>query len=363
VVVPDGTASWRICRQTTGRPREIVGPDKQPIRFALDTTSEQLADLCGAGTYRVYALDDVGELIDHVTTLDLTGDAVEPRNAASPPMMARPSIALPINAPTTGSAPTTDLRFALETMSYMMRTNADALRIVAASQVDLAKSIAASKGIPLLRNAALYVPDENDDDADDPDDEADEAEYTDRPKTWIDVAAPLIEQFAPAVPSLLALLPQKAGATAERNSSEAATEGADGLTAEEVELARAPAWEAREFLDLRYAQRKGNARRKAKALRARNAKTAPTPPTDMQSVVMSDPVLMRKVVAIKAQLTAEEGQLVLDAIAESPPAEQLNFLNKLKTAPEEAGLAACRELLSLIRAAAATTNAPLPPTP
>ncbi|HEY4244558.1 MAG TPA: hypothetical protein VGM88_32310 [Kofleriaceae bacterium] len=174
IAVPDGTASWRICRQTTGRPQKIVGPDKQPIRFALDTTCEQLVDLCGLGTYRVYALDDVGELIDHVATLDLNGDVVEPRNAANVTLPVRSTMA---STPPVGAQ--TDLRFALEAMTHMMRTNADALRFVTASHVDLAKSIAASKGLPLPRNAVVNVGGDDDDD-DDPDYDVDEAEYSDR---------------------------------------------------------------------------------------------------------------------------------------------------------------------------------------
>ena len=59
--IPEGTCAWRICRHTKGRPRVINGPDKQPARFPLDMTAEELADACGADSYRVYALDDVGK--------------------------------------------------------------------------------------------------------------------------------------------------------------------------------------------------------------------------------------------------------------------------------------------------------------
>ena len=59
LALPVGTAAWRICRETTGRPSELKGPDKQVIRFPLDTTSDDLVELCGPGTYRVYALVDL----------------------------------------------------------------------------------------------------------------------------------------------------------------------------------------------------------------------------------------------------------------------------------------------------------------
>lgn len=68
--VPEGTCAWRIYRRTKGRPRIINGPDKQPARFPLDTTAEDLEGACGADTYRVYALDEVGNVIDYVTTVE-----------------------------------------------------------------------------------------------------------------------------------------------------------------------------------------------------------------------------------------------------------------------------------------------------
>ena len=108
VTVPDGAVSWRICRKTTGRPREILGHDKQPIRFPLDMTCDQLVEMCGRDVYRVYALDAVGELLDHVTTLDLNGEALELRNSSGSELavVARPT-----------SVGSTDLRYALEAMT------------------------------------------------------------------------------------------------------------------------------------------------------------------------------------------------------------------------------------------------------
>src|SRR5450432_428772 len=83
IAVPDGTVAWRICRKTSGRPKEILAPDnKQPMRFRLNTTVEEVADTYGADTYRVYALDDVGKVLDFVTELDLSDDRRDRRNAA-----------------------------------------------------------------------------------------------------------------------------------------------------------------------------------------------------------------------------------------------------------------------------------------
>src|SRR5262245_30951553 len=123
--VPDGTAAWRVCRQTTGRPRVIVGPDKQPMRFPLEITSEELADLCGPDVYRVYALDEVGKVLDYVTTIDVNREAREPRNGLGMDAVL-PSLRV------TQTAATSDLRSALEAMAQMMRVNSEALRAVTA---------------------------------------------------------------------------------------------------------------------------------------------------------------------------------------------------------------------------------------
>ena len=74
LAIPDGTCAWRILRETTGRPREIRGPDKQPFRFPLDTTGDELVEMCGSGVYRVYALDEVGAQLaeEHIARWDLT---------------------------------------------------------------------------------------------------------------------------------------------------------------------------------------------------------------------------------------------------------------------------------------------------
>jgi hypothetical protein len=149
LAIPDGTAAWRICRETAGRPGEIKGPDKQPLRFPIDTTSDELVEMCGPGVYRVYALDELGKQLAHVTTWDLTPGVRELRNAtAESSLLLRPA----------ASAPITDLRFALEAMQAMMRTNSDALRMVAESHVDLAKTIAAVKGMPRNAINALSAP-------------------------------------------------------------------------------------------------------------------------------------------------------------------------------------------------------------
>ncbi|MEO8548766.1 MAG: hypothetical protein ABI678_02290, partial [Kofleriaceae bacterium] len=153
--VPPETAAFGLARETTGRPRLVRGPDKQLMRFPLHTCLDDVVDLCGPGSYRVYVLDALGEQLadEHIARWDLTPNR-EPRNALVDPTAV---LRIPSTAAMTGaSAGSTDLRFALETMAQMMRTNSDALRVVAESQVDLAKAVATVKGLP--RNAQLAPP-------------------------------------------------------------------------------------------------------------------------------------------------------------------------------------------------------------
>ena len=322
VSVPDGTVSWRICRKTTGRPREILNHDKQPIRFPLDVTCDQLVEMCGRDVYRVYALDAVGELLDHVTTLDLSGETSELRNSSGTELavLARPSATV-----------STDLRFALEAMTQMMRTNAEALRTVTEAHVDLSKSMAAAKGI---RNAALFLPREPE-----PDDEEEEDDEPTREKTWVDLAMPFAEKLATAVPGLVAGK-LAAGSAPPSNDQQPLKEP---LTDEEASLVAAPNWELRDFTDLGYAKRKADAKRKHGSAKQGAIQEA------LQARVMRDPLLVQKLLTLKAQLTEEEVTFLLGAIARASEAEQTSLLEKLKALPDDEAVATCRQLVSVLR--------------
>jgi hypothetical protein len=276
--------------------------------------------MCGRDIYRVYALDAVGELLDHVTTLDLNGEASELRNSSGSELavLARPTA---VNS--------TDLRFALEAMTQMMRTNAEALRTVTEAHVDLSKSMAAAKG---LRNAALYVPPEPEVD----DDEQDE-EPT-REKTWVDLAMPFAEKLAIAVPGLVAgKLTANTGAPS--NDERALPEPTD----EDAALVDKPNWELRDFTDLAYAKRKADAKRKHGA-----AKSGANPDA-LKDRVMQDPLLMQRMFAIKSQLTDDEVSVLRTAIAKAPEAEQAGLLDQLKTMTDDDAVATCRQMVSVLR--------------
>ncbi len=176
VEVPAGTCAWRISRNTKGRPRTINGPDKQPARFPLDTTVDELADSCGADTYRIYALDDVGNVIEYVTTVETSR---EYRNASEPDALL---------VPARGSSTSSDLRYALEAVAHIARTNAEAMRAVAESQAEWIKSISSARGF--FRNApTLQLPAPSEEPASN-DDEDDDVSRT---KTgWIETIQPIV---------------------------------------------------------------------------------------------------------------------------------------------------------------------------
>lgn len=183
--IPDGTCGWRICRHTKGRPRVINGPDKQPARFPLDTTAEELADTCGADTYRIYAIDDVGTVIDYVTTIE-TGRELRNANEAEVTV-------LPAQRATSGSS---DLRYALEAVAHMARTNADAMRAVAESQAEWIKAISSARGFfrkappPQLPPQLPPGVEEHDDDDDD-----DEQPKSDWVKQLQPIVATVVQQL------------------------------------------------------------------------------------------------------------------------------------------------------------------------
>jgi hypothetical protein len=290
--LPNATAAWRICRETAGRPGEIKGPDKQPFRFPLDTTSDELAEMCGPGVYRIYALDDLGKHLAHVSTWDLTPGAREPRNATpeSPLLLSglRPGMA---------TAATTDLRFALESMTAMMRTNSDALRMVAESHVDLAKTIAAVKGLP--RNAGA-MPTPLPESEPDEDDEEDDEEP--RPRHWVELMMPLAAKAAEVVPALVMGKVMQTGANAQ-----GAVRERDAPI--DADLASKPNWELRDFVDLNYAAAKARAKKAAK--HAGDAGTSASAKPSLQARVMADPKLMAQFLAIKSLLDADEAAELL----------------------------------------------------
>ncbi len=346
LAVPDGTTAWRICRETSGRPREIRNPDDQLVRFQLELTTDALVDLCGAGVYRVYALDEVGAQIgdEHVAKWDLTPGARELRNASSTEGQTQPP-----HSPGGGGS-LGEFRSVIETMTnamtQLMRTNSDALRIVTDSHVELAKMIANAKGLP--RNAAfapallparMYEEETDDDDSEDPDEDS-------RPRSAIDLLMPFAEKAAEMFPGLVMgkVMPHT-------QAQGTALPSANAPSTPDDDLANRPTFEARDFVDLAYAKRKGDAKRAAKQ-RSENG-SAPAPALPLQARIMSDPALVQLLMQVKQLLSVDEIETLMTLMGRASDDQQARFIEMIKQLPVEGAASFCRDIVGTTRQASA----------
>ncbi len=207
--IPEGAAGWRLKRETGGRPKTIVGADRQPARFPIDITADDIEEMVGAGTYRVYAIGADGEVLDYVTTVGVG----EPAPAEPEPAPASPG-------PLRGAG--SDLRFALETILQMSRAQADSLKAVALAQADWVKGLASAKALPrngypvMPQPPAYRVRDEEDEEDEDDDNEDDDSGNDDEPaeatSPWLGMVTALtpilqtygqslMQKVAPAAPT------------------------------------------------------------------------------------------------------------------------------------------------------------------
>src|SRR5580698_100633 len=65
--LPQHASAWRIRRQTGGRPRIVLGADKQPMLVPLGFTIVDLEDILAPGSYRLDIVDGKGEPIPDLT--------------------------------------------------------------------------------------------------------------------------------------------------------------------------------------------------------------------------------------------------------------------------------------------------------
>lgn len=346
---PEGTAAWRIARETGGRLFEIRGPDKAWARIPIEAVPEQVADQWGPGVYRVYALDALGGSLskDHVARWDLRnagGDVPvvtggEPRSAAS--------------VPSSGSS---DLRFALEAMSHMLRTNSDALRMVAESHVDLAKSIAAAKGLPRNANLAalhaLTVADRAASEKDEEDEVEDEGEP---PSADAGVPAWVSQVLIPLAPVIKLgsdFLSSKLTGKGPETSGQPVV-GAVGEVAPEnydAALVNAPNIEARDFTDLNYAYRKGQAKRAHKA--AVQAQAA-VPSSTFLMRLMEDPAVAERVMAVQGQLPPNDVALLMRALRSLTEEQLTELVSGLRDRPPADAVGVFRQMVADLRAGGA----------
>ena len=77
ISLPENAAAWRLRRHTGGRPRVVLGLDRQPLRLPLAATVADLDDMLGPGTYRLDAVDDRGNLLGITTAVPLCDNVSE----------------------------------------------------------------------------------------------------------------------------------------------------------------------------------------------------------------------------------------------------------------------------------------------
>jgi hypothetical protein len=335
VAVPDGTVAWRICRKTSGRPKEILGPDsKQPMRFRLTTTVEEVAEAYGPDTYRVYALDDVGKVLDFVTELDLSDDRRDRRNAG---------LETSHGSRTSVFAASTDLRYALDAIVQMMRANGEALRSVAVAQADWVKSIASSRGFFRNGPPPMLPSKREDDDEEDEQDDDDDDPVEPQKKTIYDVLAPFAEQIAPSVGPLVTMLTSGAKNAPAVQSGSTPTARVDGP---HTDLASRPNWEVRDFIDFRYSSEKAKAKKAAQAAQASSDQpNATTAKRSLQERVRADPKLLAHFMAISALLSDGERVGLMGFANQFGDLEQERLLAEIRARPAAEAATLLRALL------------------
>lgn len=203
ISLPDGAAAWGVRRHTGGRPRNVIGLDRRPLRLPLDTTVDDLEAMLGPGTYRLDLVDENGAPLG-VTVPVIIGDQSEGDEDDDPPASRVDRDPPPlVTLPTSG----TDLRLLLEANVRAMQLSfhhnertletslrvvdslRDGVRVLADAQAEWIKSLASNHSI---RNAPYWPPprpqndnsDDDDDDGDDDESDDQDDEEEEDPTFW-----------------------------------------------------------------------------------------------------------------------------------------------------------------------------------
>jgi len=203
--IPADAAFWRVRRHTRGRPRNVTGADRQPLRLPLDFTETDLEGMFGSGTYRLDLCDAAGESLDVTATISLGESEPPPAEAVSVELAPQPA-SLPVSA--------SDVRLVLEanvratqlafshnerTLTASLRmadTLRDGLRDLANAQASWITAIASARGF--FRNASPALPmptaqiSSEDEAAGEDDDEPTQP-------AWLEMAQPLVATITESV--------------------------------------------------------------------------------------------------------------------------------------------------------------------
>ncbi|MEJ7599239.1 MAG: hypothetical protein WKG01_15140 [Kofleriaceae bacterium] len=319
--VPECAAAWRVRRHTRGRPRIVLGVDKQPMQLPLSYTVADLEDILSPGAYRLDLIDVKGGPLDFTVAIELG----EYRNAGALIVSEEPEASTihPILA-TTGS----DTRFVLEanvrstqmafqhnakTLEFGLRmaeTLRDGVKVLADAQADWLKGLASSKGF--FRHAAAPMLPAPGAANDDQEEEQVEDVETEQPPS-------LLKQFEPMI---AAVVTQVITSLMSGSSS-----GSGGLKET-----------LKDALDWQKAAAKGKAEREVIDVPSVTPETMELPPFS--------PTEMAHFIAIQSALDREEAALAREVAAQLSPQELRGWFTELKQLAVPDAVAKIRALVT-----------------
>jgi hypothetical protein len=345
--LPAGAAAWRVRRKTGGRPRIVLGVDKQPVQLPLSYSIVDLEDILAPAEYLLDVVDpkgvalgvsvdvSVGQLIRNEAPGDEHGDEPAVVATALPTTGSETRLVLEANLRATQMAFLHNQK-TLELGLRMAETLRDGVRVMAESQADWIKSISSAKGF--FRNApsmkALPAP-QLDDDGDggeaeeDREDEEDDDEQPE-PEHWVDKLMPHV---LPAIQIGIPLIVAKM-----RNALDglgaASSNGSAGKPKVKLEWA--------DLFDWRRAAARRNAA-EAEAAAASTARASTPPELDLEAAA--------HFMKIQQALTPEEAHRAREIGSHFTPAELHEWLALLKPLGVDEAAARIRTYLAQTTAA------------
>lgn len=226
--LPEGTAAWRVRRNTRGRPGNIVGSNGKLVTVPLGFSKDELFDLLGYGSYRLDPINDDNEV------LKLSGPPItvgEPEPTSANESTAELALATLTEA-------TSDARFVLEANVRAMQLSfqhnqrtlelglqmADTLRagvqVLAETQADCMKALVGSRHVfrnagvpqlpaPMAERPAETRPDDEDEDDDD-----------DAPNDWLQQLQPVVAVVVQQIITAIMERPKSSAPSTKRDVKE-----------------------------------------------------------------------------------------------------------------------------------------------
>lgn len=328
IPIPDGGFAWRVRRHTGGRPRLQLDGSKQPMQLSLTYTTADLDDILPPGSYKLDLVDRSGTPLG--LTIDVEIGSLRNANPGESQDLDDGPVALTAGA--------SDLRYLLEAnvrstqlaFQHNQRTldaglrMADTLRegiqSLAETQADWIKSLVTSRGFG-FRNSAIpqqlslpaptHAEDESEDEEEVP------TSSTDRAMELGLAVVTLINSFM-----------------SQRSSLASASKQV------------APKFDVRSVLDWRHAAKQGEAGRSMLG-----ATDTPSFKTPAEAMAALPPDVVRKLLEVRAQLTADEQSQLMQLLSAIPPDELPAIAAELEPMSTDKVLAMLRTQLATVKGA------------